>query len=159
MHKITVSLGNIDDAIRQIEEYEKKVQEKIKEFLTRLLEDGANIAKAKIIELKAVESSELQDSLQYTLYKEGNKGIIFTDCSHACFVEFGTGVRGSVSPHPTMPWAYDSNGHGEDGWYYYDTKQGRVRFTQGMPSRPFMYETARELEQKAVEIAREVFSQ
>ena len=159
MHKITVSLGNIDDAIRQIEEYEKKVQEKIKEFLTRLLEDGANIAKAKIIELKAVESSELQDSFQYTLYKEGNKGIIFTDCSHACFVEFGTGVRGSASPHPTIPWAYDSNGHGEDGWYYYDTKQGRVRFTQGMPSRPFMYETARELEQKAVEIAREVFSQ
>lgn len=159
MHKITVSLGNIDDAIRQIEEYEKKVQEKIKEFLTRLLEDGANIAKAKIIELKAVESSELQDSFQYTLYKEGTKGIIFTDCSHACFVEFGTGVRGSASPHPTMPWAYDSNGHGEDGWYYYDTKQGRVRFTQGMPSRPFMYETARELEQKAVEIAREVFSQ
>lgn len=159
MHKITVSLGNIDDAIRQIEEYEKKVQEKIKEFLTRLLEDGANIAKAKIIELKAVESSELQDSFQYTLYKEGNKGIIFTDCSHACFVEFGTGVRGSASPHPTMPWAYDSNGHGEDGWYYYDTQQGRVRFTQGMPSRPFMYETARELEQKAVEIAREVFSQ
>lgn len=159
MHKITVSLGNIDDAIRQIEEYEKKVQEKIKEFLTRLLEDGANIAKAKIVELKAIESSELQGSLQYTLYKEGNKGIIFTDCSHACFVEFGTGVRGSASPHPTMPWAYDSNGHGEDGWYYYDTKQGRVRFTQGMPSRPFMYETARELEQKAVEIAREVFSQ
>lgn len=158
MHKITVSLGSIDDAIRQIEEYEKKVQEKIKEFLTRLLEYGADIAKAKIIELKAVESSELQDSFQYTLYKEGNKGIIFTDCSHACFVEFGTGVRGSASPHPTMPWAYDSSGHGEDGWYYYDTKQGRVRFTQGMPSRPFMYETARELEQKAVEIAREVFS-
>lgn len=159
MHKITVSLGNIDDAIRQIEEYKKKVQEKIKEFLTRLLEDGADIAKAKIMELDAIESNELQESLKYTLYKEGNKGIIFTDCSHACFVEFGTGVRGSASPHPTLPWAYDSNGHGEDGWYYYDTKQGRIRFTQGMPSRPFMYETARELEQKAVEIAREVFSQ
>ena len=56
MHKITVSLGNIDGAIRQIEEYEKKVQEKIKEFLTRLLEDGADIAKAKIIELKAIET-------------------------------------------------------------------------------------------------------
>lgn len=159
MHKITVSLGNIDDAIRQIEEYEKKVQEKIKEFLTRLLEDGADIAKAKIMELDAIESNELQESLKYTLYKEGNKGIIFTDCSHACFVEFGTGVRGSASPHPTLPWSYDSNGHGEDGWYYYDTKQGRIRFTQGMPSRPFMYETARELEQKTVEIAREVFSQ
>lgn len=158
MHKITVSLGNIDDAIRQIEEYEKKVQQNIKEFLSKLLEAGVDIARAKIMELGAIDSGELQNSLAFTLYKEGNKGILFTDCLHACYVEFGTGIKGSASPHPTLPWEYDINGHGEDGWYYYDTEQGRVRFTKGMPSRPFMYETAKELERKAVEIAREVFS-
>lgn len=159
MHKIKVTLGNIDDAVRQLEEYEKKVQENIKDFLTKLLEDGADIARAKVIELGAIDSGELQNSLAFTLYKEGSKGVIFTDCLHACYVEFGTGVRGSASPHPTLPWGYDVNGHGEDGWYYYDTEQGRIRFTQGMPSRPFMYETAKELERKAIEIAREVFSQ
>ena len=159
MHKISVSLGNIDDAIRQLEEYEKKVQQNIKDFLSKLLESGVNIARAKIMPLGAIDSGELFDSLAFTLYKEGNKGIIFTDCKHACFVEFGTGVRGSNRPHPTLPWAYDTEGHGWDGWYYFDEKRGFVRFTQGMPSRPFMYETAKELEQRVVEIAREVFSQ
>lgn len=158
MHKITVSLGNIDDAIKQFEEYEKKVQQNIKDFLKKLLEDGVQIAKAQIIELKAFESGELQNSLKYTLYTEGNKGVIFTDSLHACFVEFGTGVRGAESSHPTQPWEYDTGGHGENGWWYYDEKEGRCRFTKGMPSRPFMYNTAKELERTAISIAREVFS-
>ena len=158
MHKIVVNLGNVSAAIEEIEKYQKRLENNIKEFLTRLLETGVEISKAKIMELGAFDNGELHDSLSYMLYKEGNKGIIFTDCSHACFVEFGTGIKGANSPHPTMPWAYDINGHGEDGWYYYDTEQGRIRFTQGMPSRPFMYETTKELEQRAVEIAREVFS-
>ena len=72
MHKITVSLGNIDDAIRQIEEYEKKVQQNIKEFLSKLLEAGVDIARAKIMELGAIDSGELQNSLAFTFYKEGN---------------------------------------------------------------------------------------
>lgn len=158
MRKIVVNLGNVSVAIEELEKYQKRVESNIKEFLTRLLETGVEISKAKIMELGAIDNGELYNSLSYMLYKEGNKGIIFTDCSHACFVEFGTGIKGANSPHPTMPWAYDTNGHGEDGWYYYDTEQGRIRFTKGMPSRPFMYETTKELEQRAVEIAREVFS-
>ena len=158
MHKIKFSLGNIDEGIRQFEEYEKKVHQNIKDFLKKLLEDGVEIAKATVVELDALESLELYNSLKYTLYKEGEHGIIFTDSSHACFVEFGTGVVGAADPHPTMPWGYDSAGHGADGWYYFDEKQGRIRYTQGMPSRPFMYSTAAELERRAVKIAKEVFS-
>lgn len=157
MQKITFTLGNIDDAIAQIDAYEKKIQQSIRDFLTKLLEFGVEISRAKIVELGAIDSGELHDSLAYTLYKEGNKGVLFTDCAHACFVEFGTGIKGAANPHPTLPWAYDTNGHGEDGWYYYDTEQGRIRFTKGMPSRPFLYETAKEMEQRAAEIAREVF--
>ena len=158
MHKITVTLGNIDKAIEELEKYEKQVQKNIEDFLKKLLEEGVDIAKAQIIQLNAVETGEVRDSLKYTLYKEGSHGIIFTDNSHACYVEFGTGVRGAEGSHPTIPWTYDINGHGEDGWYYFDEKQGRIRYTQGMPSRPFMYNTARELEEKVIDIAREVFS-
>lgn len=159
MHRISVSLGNIDDAIRQLEEYEKKVQQNIEKILQKLLESGVEIAKAKVIELGAVNFGELENSFAYALYKEDNKGIIFTDCSHACFVEFGTGVRGANSPHPTLPWAYDTNKHGDDGWWFYNEEQGIGGHTRGWESRPFMYNTATELERKAVEIAREVFSQ
>lgn len=158
MTKIKCTLGNLDAAVSQIEAYERKLQQNVRAFLEKLLAYGMEISKAKIVELKAIDSGELENSLAYTLYKEGNKGIVFTDCAHACFVEFGTGIKGSKNPHPTMPWAYDTNGHGENGWYYYDEKQGRVRFTKGMPSRPFLYETAKEMEQRAVEIAREVFA-
>lgn len=158
MRKIKVSLGNIDQAIRELEDYEKKVRQNIEDFLLKMLETGVEIAKATVFELDAVESLDLYKSLDHFLYKEENKGIIFTNSLHACYVEFGTGVRGGEAPHPTMAWDYDGKGHGEDGWYYFDEKQGRVRYTQGMPSRPFMYSTAKELERRAVEIAREVFS-
>lgn len=159
MPKITVSLSNISDAISQIEKYEQELKRKVNDFVTRLLESGVDIAKAKIVELGAIDNGELLNSISYMLYREGNKGVLFTDCGHACFVEFGTGIVGSRSPHPTMPWEYDTNGHGENGWYYYDQEQGRIRFTKGMPSRPFMYETGTELERRAVTIAREVFGQ
>lgn len=153
-------MGNVNEAVKELEKYKKSLKGKVNEFLKAMIEYGVEISKAKIIELGAVDDGELLNSLSGKLYKEGNKGIIFTDCLHACFVEFGTGVQGAVSPHPNPidTWEYDTNGHGEDGWYYYDEKQGRIRFTKGMPSRPFMYETAKELEQRAVEIAREVFS-
>ena len=156
---IKVTLGNIGDAIRQVEEYERELKSKVAEFLNRLMQAGVDIASAKILELGAIDRGELDSSLQYTLYREGEKGIVFTDCAHACYVEFGTGIKGSESPHPELPWEYDINGHGEEGWYYYDTDSGRIRFTKGLPSRPFMYETARELEKKAVSIAKEVFAQ
>lgn len=159
MPKITVSLSNISDAISQIEKYEQELKRKVNDFVTRLLESGVDIAKAKIVELGAIDNGELLNSISYMLYREGDKGVLFTDCGHACFVEFGTGIVGSRSPHPTMPWEYDTNGHGENGWYYYDQEQGRIRFTKGMPSRPFMYETGTELERRAVTIAREVFGQ
>lgn len=157
--KICVSLGSIDEAIRQIEEYEKSLEEKCRRLIQRLTDEGVLIAKAKIVSMGAFEDGELEASMRGLMYKEGNKGFIIADCKHAAFVEFGTGVIGKGKQHPDIPvpWTYDYNEHGEDGWYYYDEDQGRYRFTKGMPSRPFMYETAEELRKKLTEYAREVF--
>lgn len=157
--KIKVSLSNIDEAIRLVEEYEKSLEEKIQKLLQLLADEGAEIARAKIISIGAYEDGDLLASLQGLMYKEGNKAFVIADCKHAAFVEFGTGVVGANKPHPDIPvpWAYDSNSHGEDGWYYYDEDQGRYRFTKGMPSRPFMYETAEELRSRLTEYAKEVF--
>lgn len=158
MYKIHVSLGNVEAAIKELETYEKKIKKNIEELLSKLLDYGIEIASAKIVELNAVESGDLLRSLDRMLYKEGNKGIIFTNSIYACYVEFGTGIKGANKPHPTKPWAYDINGHGDNGWWYPDETLGRARFTKGMPSRPFMYQTAQELEKQAVKIAKEVFS-
>ena len=45
---------------------------------------------------------------------------------------------------------------GRTGWYFL-ARDGNVYFTEGQPSRPFMYETATELRELIVEVAKEVF--
>ena len=93
-------------------------------------------------------------------------------CGYAVYVEFGTGIKGEGSPHPDtaiLGWKYDINQHGELGWWYptdnadpnpykYTAKNGTTyAWTRGMPSRPFMYETAQMLRASVVPVARSVF--
>jgi hypothetical protein len=153
--KVQCSVSNINVAIKAVEDYKKNLIQKTKDLLSSLKDEGVNIATAQIINLGAVESGELLDSLKGSLYAEDNRAVIFVDCGHAAYVEFGTGIVGASNPHPAMPWSYDVNNHGEQGWIYYD--ENGQRWTKGMPSRPFMFNTSMELRQQAVEIAREVF--
>jgi len=157
--KITVRLSeeSIKAAIKELDKYKRELDEKAKTLVQRLIEAGVEIAKQEVLALGAFDSGELHGSLDGLMYTDGARGIIFTNCGHAAFVEFGTGVVGAGSPHPTMPWQYDVNEHGEAGWVYYDEKQGRFRWTKGIPSRPYMYLTARQLEERVEAIAREVF--
>lgn len=159
MKKITIQLSaeSIKAAIKELNKYKRELSQKARLLVQRLVEAGVEIAKQEVLTLGAFDSGELHDSLDGLMYTDGARGIIFTNCGHAAFVEFGTGAVGSGSPHPTMLWQYDVNAHGEAGWVYYDEKQGRFRWTKGMPSRPYMYLTAKQLEEKIVEIARDVF--
>lgn len=167
MHKIKLKLGDIDKAIEELEKYEKQVEKNVETFIKRLVDEGVEIAKAKIISLPAVESGELLGSVKPGEIVD-NKGVIVVDSAYAVFVEFGSGVANnkSGSSHPKSgelgmsPIGTYGEGKGSnpDGWWYFDKKQGRKRWTKGMPSRPFMYETARELEHRVNDIAREVFS-
>ena len=94
------------------------------------------------------------------IVSNGASYYIYTACPWAKFVEFGTGIVGSENSHPDtsiVGWKYDTNNHGEKGWHYF--KDGAWHWTQGMPSRPFMYNTASELRSMntIADIAREVF--
>lgn len=155
--RMGLSAESISAGLRELQAYRAELKRKTELYVRRLVENGVEIARLKVVALGAFDSGELAGSLDGMMYTEGNKGCIFTDCGHAAYVELGTGIVGAGSPHPTQSWSYDVNHHGEDGWWYWDEKQGRLRWTKGMPSRPFLYETARELERDAVALAREVF--
>ena len=90
------------------------------------------------------------------------------DSHHAAFVEFGTGQFGLESAYPYpfpegVDWQYNTGetifeiSPGQYGWFY-PGDDGRWYFTQGMPSRPFMYETSLELMNLVVTTAKEVFA-
>lgn len=169
MRKIRVSIGEIGKAAKEIERLRNQIEVRTREFLTKLLQAGVAIASAKIYEMSAIEAGELDSSICYLISSDGKHGIVRADSRHAAYVEFGTGVLGQNNPHPTMPWAYDVNGHGNSGWWYpcspespnpikWQAEDGSWwAWTKGMPSRPFMFETAKELSEQCKETAQEEF--
>lgn len=138
--------------------YRRQLETRITELVRRLSETGAEIAHVKVLELDAAYTGNLASSIQG--YYSSGVALIYTDCWYAAFVEFGTGIKGQNSPHPIAAehgWSYDVNDHGEEGWWYMNDTDGKMHWTKGMESRPFMHETARELRGRCMTIAREVF--
>lgn len=165
MKKICIGLSasEFEKAAREVEKYKKEVVKKTRLLAQRLAEKGVEIAKIKIMQFPAVDTGELLESMQAQagdVIENGGEWIVFTDCPHAAFVEFGTGVTGSRNPHPDtslVGWRYDVNEHGDAGWFYF--KDGEWHWTKGMISRPFMYETGRDLRKLVSKTAKEVFGE
>lgn len=151
----------------EMEDLKEKFQQKKKRLddraiVTALVEEGKEIV---VQELKGYDfpygKGELENSPDIEIEKSGKKGYIFIPehVKHGAFVEYGTGVKGLNSPHPNPPegWIYDVNEHGEEGWWYRGD-DGELHWTQGMPSRPFMYDSAKELRKRAKDIVKGVIS-
>lgn len=159
--KSDLSVSGIKALQKQLQDYQKDITQKCEEFARKMAEKGIEIAKMKITDYKAIYTEELLKSInseQGAVIQNGATWIVYTNCPWAKFVEFGTGIVGERSPHPNssiIGWKYDVNEHGEKGWFYF--RDGEWYWTKGMPSRPFMYETAMELQQEIVKTAKEVF--
>lgn len=155
--------NSIDDAIKQLEEYQKSIDEKM-EQLVRLL---TNLGLEKARDLVPIDTGVAQASIIGYVDEADGVGIIRAG-GYCKYIEFGTGVNGQNSQHPSpeylaiMRWAYNSGAtifttkDGREGWYY-PADDGSWKFTEGMPSRPFMYETAQYLRKEAKRLAKEVF--
>jgi len=167
---ITLSQKSIQDAISQIKAYQNDLTYKCQLLAEKLAEKGVEIAQTYIASLDATFTYELNSSI-HAEYKGGVKGggiwAVVAGTDHAMFVEFGTGIVGKRSPYPgNLPdgvdWQYASGktirqlADGRYGWFYQDDN-GEWWFTEGMPSRPFMYYTAIQLQDIVVETAKEVF--
>ena len=168
--KTDLSIKGINILKTELLEYKNKIlQQNVQTLVKRLSESGVGIAKTRIATLGAVFDGDLINSI-HTKDGGGSDGTavfyIVADSDHAVFVEFGTGQMGEEAPYPYLlpegvEWNYNTGktifevSPGQYGWFY--PKNGKWYFTQGMPARPFMYETAMELQSEVVKIAREVF--
>ena len=157
---MTLDDDSIQKAIDTITDLKDKLASGLVELARMLTEErGVRIAQMYIGQFPAVDTGALHDSIA-GVYNEGaHEGIITTGVMYAAYVEFGTGIVGADNPHPEASgnWDYDINHHGNDGWWYpsskgwYQPENGGqpLAWTKGMPSRPFMYNTLRELEEEA----------
>jgi hypothetical protein len=168
---ITIDLNKSDsikNAIKELQQYKREIETKTRLLVQRLTDYGAAIVRVKIVNMGAYYSGELFSGVDGYYSPSLNTGFIRVTNDHAAFVEFGTGVVGQNSPHKNgeylskAAWSYASGAKifttqdGRVGWIY-PTDDGGFRFTEGMPSRPFMYETALELQRDFPRIAKEVF--
>lgn len=156
--RFSLNENDIDRAIREVKQFKAEFLEKCNRLVEALTDYGVEVAKLEVAQLDAVYTGELMNSIEGYYSPTYNVGIIKAGAYYAAYVEFGTGVVGSQSPHPNPDgWQYDINNHGDSGWVYYNEDVGGFRWTKGFKSRPFMYNTARELEKSCARIAREVF--
>lgn len=165
---IKLDPNSIADAIQELNQYKKDIEIKAGQLVQRLVDLGANVTRVKIVEMGAYYSGELLSGVGGYYSPTLNAGWVKVTNDHAAFVEFGTGVVGQSNPHRNgeylskASWAYATGRtifttkDGRVGWFY-PTDNGEYRFTEGMRSRPFMYETALELQREFPRIAREVF--
>jgi hypothetical protein len=169
---ITVDLNkenSIKNAIKELKQYKQDIENKTRLLVQHLTDEGASIARVKIVNMGAYYSGELFSGVSGYYSPSLNAGFVKVASDHVAFVEFGTGIVGQNSPHKNggylskAAWNYASGAKifttkdGRVGWIY-PTDDGGFRFTEGMESRPFMYETALELQREFPRIAKEVFS-
>ena len=161
--------GSLQKGIKQLQAYKKRVQEKTSLLVQKLTDYGAEIVRVKIVGMGAYYSGELLSGVSGYFSPILNAGFVKVTSDHVAFVEFGTGVALDNAMHPNAEylaladWNYGSGEtifttkDGKIGWYF-PLEDGSWRFTEGLPSRPFMYETALELQRDLYRITQEVFS-
>lgn len=170
---VNLSAAGINRAIRQIERFRKQLNQWIDDLMRQLTGEGATIAQMNVMHMNAVYTGRLEENIKGVFFPEERMGYVMADTPYAIFVEYGTGVVGAASPHPDVmsgeadvqPYVYkgkaytgyDSQGHGDKGWVYFLATDGinEFRWTKGMVSRPFMYETLRWLQENAPNIAKD----
>ena len=162
---------SIQAAVNALRDYENSLEYKCRLLAETLAEKGVEIARMQIVDLDAIFTSELLQSIHSEYIgsvKGGGVWAVVAGTDHAAFVEFGTGVVGKQSPYPYqlpegVDWQYASGktirqlADGRYGWFYQDDN-GDWWFTEGMPSRPFMYQTGMDLRMRIESAAREVFA-
>lgn len=159
--KVKLDPQSVADAITQLQMYREDLERRVKILVKNLTSRGAEIVRMNIFEMDAVYSKELLNSVEeYFGVVDGKHiGFIRVNAEYGALVEFGTGIVGKVNSHDLAGekgYKYDVNNHGEAGWWWPDDN-GAVHWTQGMPSRPFMYEASQALRDEFPAIVKEVF--
>lgn len=168
MKTINVKLDpkSIEKAIQELQDYKAEVERRVELLVRTLTEQGAELAKAKVLEYDAYHLGELYNSIEGVITED--YGIIRVNSEYALFIEFGTGPIGAKKPHPSgegkyrnKPWYTDADGKPMDllyGWDPIELEDGTIVYkTYGQKSKPFMWETAQQLRENLEQTAKEIF--
>ena len=160
---------DLDNAIDALNDLEKKFQKAMDKTVESLAEDGADMARDNLVMASAVLGGEpigpLLNNFDWEYDKETGIGKVTAIGDEMVYLEFGTGIVGMYGPHqgmkegeshpPVMHYKgrtytkYDTYEHGDAGWYYWSDEEQKWVLTQGNTAWMFMYDTLKQLAEKA----------
>lgn len=168
--KIKIKLDNssIQSAIKELENYKRKLEDNNEEFVKQLLRDGQKEANTILGTVPSTVSTDhYTDTIANTSGDKCN-GYLNLIGSQVAFVEFSAGVT-----FGTMPGGYplpsgagmgigtynpgSDNAWSPDGWAYMDSS-GIVQKTYGNPAYMPMYYASQKMQKDAGKIAKGIFS-
>lgn len=106
---------------RAIRKYGDDVIDEIK----RIIYETAYIIHSNAQALAVVDESNLRDSIEVEILRDGMMAVVRVTANYAIYVEYGTGI-----------YAVEGNGR-KTPWTYYSDKLSRFVTTEGMRPQPF----------------------
>ena len=173
MKKIKCTLGTLHKAIAEIESYQKELDTKVHTLMERLAEIG--IEESTVRFANAIYDGTNDVRVNNTpVWIDKNKLAISATGKSITFIEFGTGVHYAAESHPKAgDFGFDRGGYGYhlgklDSWRYSGNPgtngeviaegkhQGDIK-TYGNPANRALYDSAKEMREQIIKIAKEVF--
>lgn len=170
MKTIKINLSDssaVENAIKEIEAYQKELMSKIKLYVETLAQDGVAVANAR---LGSTVGDSTQGSIGFGIDDSGNivKATISLGGKDALFIEFGAGIyynNGNAHPKAaefgygvgTYPSKTPPNKAINPGYWWYRDDGGNLRFSIGTQASMPIYHAAETMRNNAIMRASEIF--
>lgn len=172
-----LSVREVQAAIKELKAYQNDLNRKCEELCRRLADEGIQIAQShigssgfgKYIHLDSEITPEkagckaifyMEDTTKIKSEWQTKEGVRSAEISPALMIEFGSGLKAENPANipgvgtGTFPGGKHGN---EPGWYYMDL-EGNWHYSTGVSPKMPMYYAGKELREKVVAIAKNVFS-
>ena len=141
--RIELTPEGLDAAIKQVKQVQKDLKDALNNTVQELAVLGENAAKTWLYTGPQASDEpdygEVEASITHRAGDRKGVAYVYSKSDKAAFLEYGTGLVGSILPHPGlktgestppvlthkvksgaihMYTAYDTYGHGEAGWFF-----------------------------------------
>lgn len=164
--RFNLSKKSIEQAIQETRKQEAKVRQLCDVFAKKLAQEGVLAAREALSAYGAVQTEALLTGINYGPVAPGVWKVSAIAAPSACkanyawYVEYGTGPAGAKNPHPEggnykpEGWITAADGKRMDAIYGWKPKKAEdgttVYYTAGQPAKPFMYDSRKHIQDKAV---------
>lgn len=163
--KFKLSVGSVENARKQIQDFKKNLLTKTEVFLDRLSQIGIEVIQTNVALSTGADDKNVDITTDISRDGATTKMTMHISGKSLLFIEYGSGIRfnqGNIHPwaheHGYGVGTYPGQTHALDpnGWYY--REGGVLHHSYGTEATMPVYKAYMEMIKRADEVAKEVFN-